>query len=128
MAANDPVQHIPPEACIEGDATPGMTREQAIAIDGMWAGIAHTEPGAVSGWHHHGDHDSTIYVVSGRVRMESGNGGLEVIEAGPGDFLLVPRGAVHREANPGAEPSEIVVVRAGEGPAVFNVDGPAAFG
>jgi uncharacterized RmlC-like cupin family protein len=126
VAANDPVQHIPPEACIEGDATPGMTREQAIAIDGMWAGVAHTEPGAVSGWHHHGDHDSTIYVVAGRVRMESGLGGLEIIEAEPGDFLQVPRGAIHREGNPGAEPSEIVVVRAGTGPAVINVDGPAS--
>jgi uncharacterized RmlC-like cupin family protein len=128
MAASDPVQHVPPSARTEGDTTPGMTREQAIAIDGMWSGITRTAPGAVSGWHHHGAYDSTIFVVSGQLRMESGPAGGEVIEAGPGDFLLVPRGAVHREGNPGAEASEIVVVRAGRGEPVFNVDGPAAPG
>ncbi len=128
MAAHDPVQHVPPSARIEGDSTPGMTREQAIAIEGMWSGVTHTAPGAVSGWHHHGEYDSTIFVVSGRLRMESGFAGAEVIDAGPGDFLLVPRWAIHREGNPGAEASEIVVVRSGHGPAVVNVLGPASAG
>ncbi len=49
----------------------------------------------------------------------------EVAEAGPGDFLHVPRGAIHREGNPGDEESRLVVVRAGHGPAVVNVDAPA---
>jgi hypothetical protein len=40
----------------------------------------------------------------------------------------VPRGAIHREGNPGGEPSEIVVVRSGHGPVVINVVGPAASG
>ena len=128
MAEGSPVWHIPPEARIEGEATPGMTREQAVAIEGVWAGVAHTDPGAITAWHHHGEYDSTIYVVAGTVRMESGPGGLQIIEAGPGDFLQVPRGAIHREGNPGAEASEIVVVRAGDGPAVFNVEGPAPLG
>ena len=105
-----------------------MTREQAVALEGMWAGVAHTEPGMVSGWHHHGEHDSAIYVLSGRLRMEAGPGGRQLIEASAGDFLHVPRGAIHREGNPGSEPSEIVVVRSGRGPAVFNVDGPAVGG
>jgi uncharacterized RmlC-like cupin family protein len=48
-----------------------------------------------------------------------------VVEAGPGDFLHVPKGAIHREGNPGDEESRLVVVRAGHGPAVVNVDGPA---
>lgn len=128
MTATDPVQHIPTAARTAGDATPGMRREQAFAIPGIWAGVTHTAPGAVSGWHHHGEHDSTIYVVSGLLRMESGVDGSEVIEARAGDFLLVPRGAVHREGNPGADPSEIVVVRSGRGETVFNVDGPAVAG
>jgi uncharacterized RmlC-like cupin family protein len=70
-----------------------MTREQAVSIDGMWAGL--------------------------------GPGGSAVVEAGPGDFLYVPKGAIHREGNPGDEESRLVVVRAGHGPAVVNVDGPA---
>lgn len=91
----------------------------------MWTGLVDTEPGAVSGWHHHGDHETTLYVVSGRMRLESGLGGGEVVEAGPGDFLRVPAGAVHRESNPTAEPSRAVVVRCGTGPPTTNVDGPA---
>jgi uncharacterized RmlC-like cupin family protein len=78
----------------------------------------------VSGWHHHGDYESAIYVVSGALVMESGPGGRDVVEAGPGDYVYVPAGAVHRESNPTAEEAEIVVVRAGSGEPVFNVDGP----
>ncbi len=35
-------------------------------------GSVTTEPGMRSGWHHHGDYESHIYVVSGGLRMESG--------------------------------------------------------
>jgi uncharacterized RmlC-like cupin family protein len=107
-----------------GPATAGMVREEAVATPGMWAGTARTEPGMVSGWHHHGDYESAIYVVSGALVMESGPGGRDVVEAGPGDYVYVPAGAVHRESNPTAEEAEIVVVRAGSGEPVFNVDGP----
>jgi uncharacterized RmlC-like cupin family protein len=126
MDASRPVTRVAPSERIEGDQTPGMIREQAIAVEGMWAGLVRTEPQMVSGWHHHGDYDTSIYVVSGSLRMESGPGGAEVVEAGPGDFLHVPKGAIHREGNPGREESHIVVVRAGHGPAVINVGGPAA--
>jgi len=119
------VRRISPEERTEGSPTPGMTREEAIATDRMWAGLARTEAGMTSGWHHHGDHESTIYVLSGALRMEFGPGGTEVLDAGPGDFLFVAAGAVHRESNPTAEESRIVVVRSGSGAPVVNVDGPA---
>ena len=124
MDASRPVNRVAPSDRIEGDQTPGMIREQAIAVDGMWAGLVRTEPQMISGWHHHGDYDTSIYVVSGSLRMESGPGGSQVIDAEPGDFLHVPKGAIHREGNPGSEESHLVVVRAGHGPAVVNVDGP----
>ena len=111
---------------VPGHPTPGMVREEAVATAGMWAGFVRTAAGGVSGWHHHGDYETSIFVVDGRLRMEFGSGGADVLEAVPGDFLYVPPGAVHREANPGAEESHIVVVRAGAGPAVVNVDGPAS--
>jgi uncharacterized RmlC-like cupin family protein len=126
MAEADPVVHIPPSRRVEADPTPGMVREQAIALDGLWAGLARTEPAMTSGWHHHGEHDTAIYVVSGALRMESGPGGRSVVEAAPGDFLHVPRYAIHRETNPTATESNLVVVRAGTGPVTVNVDGPAA--
>jgi uncharacterized RmlC-like cupin family protein len=102
-----------------------MTREQAIATGGLWAGLVRTEAGMVSGWHHHGEYETSIYILTGALRMESGPGGASIVEAGPGDFLHVPRGAIHREGNPGGTESQIIVVRAGHGAAVINVEGPA---
>jgi quercetin dioxygenase-like cupin family protein len=42
-----------------------------------------------------------------------------------GDFLHVPKGAIHREGNDGDRESHLVVVRAGRGAPTINVDGPA---
>lgn len=119
------VRMITPGERVEGQPTPGMRRETAIETDGMWAGYATTEARMTSGWHHHGEYESMIYVLTGRLRMEFGPGGNEVLEAGPGDFLFIERGAVHRESNPTDERSDLIVARAGSGPAVINVDGPA---
>ena len=119
------IRRIRPEERSTGQPTPGMTREEAIATPEMWSGFARTTPSMVSGWHHHGDFETSIYVLSGAVRMEFGPGGAEVLEAGPGDFLHVAPGAVHRESNPSEEEARIVVVRSGSGEPVFNVDGPA---
>ena len=106
------------------DPTPGMTREQAIAVDGLWSGFVRTEPGMVSGWHHHGDHDTSIFVVEGSLRMEFGPSGTAVLDAEAGDFLHVPKYVVHREGNPGDRPSQLVVTRAGPGVTTVNVQGP----
>jgi uncharacterized RmlC-like cupin family protein len=118
------VMLIRPADRSEGQMTPGMRREQAVSADRSWAGFVTTEAGMVSGWHHHGDYESHIYVVSGLLRMESGPGGRDVIEAQPGDFVFVPPHTVHREGNPASADATVVVVRAGSGEAVFNVDGP----
>jgi uncharacterized RmlC-like cupin family protein len=109
-----------------GPATPGMDRQQAVATEGMWSGVVRTEAGMVSGWHHHGEFETVIYVLSGSLRMEFGPGGSDAVQAGPGDFVYVPRGAVHREGNPSAEPADIVVVRAGRGESTVNLGGPPA--
>ncbi len=125
VAASDPVSRITPEGRVETDPTPGIVREQAIAVEGLWAGLARTAPGMTSGWHHHGGYETSIYVVSGRLRMESGLDGEAVVEAVAGDFVHVPAGAIHRESNPSDAESHLVVVRAGQGVPTVNVDGPA---
>ena len=125
MDAAQPVRKITPPERTEGEATQGLTREQAIAVDGMWAGVARTEAHALSDWHHHADYDTSIYVVSGTLRMESGPAGSMTVDARPGPFLHVPKGAIHREGNPGDVESQVIVVRAGRGPVTVNVDGPA---
>jgi uncharacterized RmlC-like cupin family protein len=123
--AQDPVLVVAPSGRTPGPTTPGMDRQQAFATEKMWSGLVRTEAGMVSGWHHHGDYDTVIYVLSGALRMEFGTNGGMTVEAAPGDFVYVPKGAVHREGNPSDEPAELVVVRAGEGESTVNVDGPA---
>jgi len=118
------VRRIAPWERPEGSGTPGMIREEAVSTDGMWAGLVRTAPGMVSGWHHHGEYESMIYIITGVLRMEFGPGGRDVQEARSGDFLYIAPGAVHREGNPGEEESHIVVARAGSGEPVFNVGGP----
>ena len=120
-----PCAWVPAESLTDADPTPGMRRQVAMHRDDMWTGTVDTEPHSLSGWHHHGDHETTIYIVSGRMRLESGPGGTHVLEAGPGDFLRVPAGAVHRESNPSEEPAQAVIVRCGTGDPTYNVDGPA---
>jgi uncharacterized RmlC-like cupin family protein len=101
-----------------------MDRQQAVATDGMWSGLVRTEAGMRSGWHHHGEYETTIYVLTGALSMELGPEGATTAEAGPGDFVYVPKGAVHRESNPSADPADLVVVRAGRGESTINVAGP----
>jgi uncharacterized RmlC-like cupin family protein len=120
----DPIQVVTPAERTEGPATPGMDRQQAFSSSGLWAGFVRTDAGMVSGWHHHGEYESVIYVVEGVLRMESGPGGREVVEAHAGDFIRVPKGVVHREGNPTAQPADIVVFRAGHGESNVNVAGP----
>ncbi|MHB8632236.1 MAG: cupin domain-containing protein, partial [Candidatus Limnocylindria bacterium] len=92
---------------IRGDAlrpdpnpTPGMTRAQAISANGLTSGTVSTAPGVMSGWHHHGTHETSIYVLRGALHMEFAGG---AFDARAGDFIHVPAGAVHRESNPGGE-------------------------
>jgi uncharacterized RmlC-like cupin family protein len=107
------------------DGPPEIHRRQAFATPGFWAGLATTEPGLASGWHHHDGHDTIIYGLSGRLIVEFGPAGWRV-EAGSGDFLLIPSGLVHREITPGEAPAEFVVIRSGgDGPPTIEVDGPS---
>ena len=101
-----------------------MIREEAISTGAMWSGYVRTPPGSVSGWHHHGEHETTIFLVSGAMRLEWGPGGRETVDLTPHDFCFVPPGMVHRESNPSQEESHAVVVRAGSGPSTINVDAP----
>lgn len=107
-----------------GPATEGMARKETPVAEGACILDVLTEPGAVSGWHHHGSHTTYGFVLSGRLRFEFGPGGHEVAEAGPGDFFVVPPNTVHREGNPGAERQSLAGVRVGSGPTVVNVEGP----
>jgi uncharacterized RmlC-like cupin family protein len=112
------------EADLTGaDPTPGMTRRRAFEIPGLWAGTVETAPGAASGWHHHDANESSLYVVSGVLRLEF-EGTEGHLDAVAGDFVHVPPYTVHRESNPGEKPSLAVIARAGDGIPTVNVEPP----
>jgi uncharacterized RmlC-like cupin family protein len=108
--------------------TSGMSRAAAIThartgANKLWAGRMVVQPDAKTGPHHHGELETVLYIVRGRVRMRWGDH-LELSgEAGPGDFIYVPPYVPHQEIN--ASPNEIceaVVVRNGQDPIVVNLD------
>jgi uncharacterized RmlC-like cupin family protein len=108
--------------------TSGMTRAAAIThakagAATLWAGTMVVQPDAKTGPHHHGELETVLYIVKGRVRMRWGDR-LELSdEAGAGDFIYVPPYVPHQEIN--ADPNETceaVVVRNGQEPVVVNLD------
>lgn len=67
---------------------------------------AFVPPGGGPPPHVHRREDETFYVVEGRIEFRLGD---ETIEAGPGDFVNVPRGTVHCFRNAGAETARMVL-------------------
>jgi uncharacterized RmlC-like cupin family protein len=122
-----PVRVIPFDELEAADPTAGMFRERAFELPILWAGRVTTQPGAVSGWHHHDRNESSLYVVRGVLRLEF-EGFDGHLDAHAGDFVHVPAFTVHRESNPTDEPSVAVIARAGGGIPTVNVDPPAGWG
>ena len=106
--------------------TPGVVRAVAFETRTAMLMRARAEPSASSGWHHHGDRDVLGYVARGAARFEFGPGGSEMIEVEEGGVFHVPARLIHRDVNPLEVPQEIILTLVGEGPLVFNVDGPQA--
>jgi uncharacterized RmlC-like cupin family protein len=113
------------DSATERLGTSGMSRFEAFDDGDRWVGYTTTVPGVMSGWHHHGEHETYFYMVKGTIDLEYGPDGQERVTASAGDFVCVPAGTVHREGTPAGEPGEAVVVRVGQGPTVVNVDAPA---
>jgi uncharacterized RmlC-like cupin family protein len=107
-----------------------MRREAAIAPEtvgsrGLWAGFVETGPALCSGAHHHGEAESGIYVLKGRVRFYFGEKLEQTIECEPGDFIYVPPLVVHMEENMDADqPAEVIVFRNASEILVINVPDP----
>jgi uncharacterized RmlC-like cupin family protein len=110
----------------EPTPTPGVARFEAFADGRVWVGRIENVAHQSSGWHVHPGHDKYGHVTRGRFFVEFGPGGSERVEIEPGDFVLIPKGVVHRKGNAGAESNHGVIVRVGEGPVTVNLDGPEA--
>ena len=97
-------------------------RKDAFSSDTAWLGEVRTAPGSISGWHHHGEHSTCGYVISGTVRVEFSPDRRETLAGGPGDFFLVRPHVLYREGKPGSLEQVLAAVRAGTGPAVEGPD------
>ena len=119
------IQALQADALSETPSTPGISRDLAFTGEGFLIVRARSDPGTVSGWHHHGDHDVYGYVVSGSVRFENGPGGKNVVSLKTGDFFHVSPQTVHREINPSSiEGNEVTLFLRGTGLLAANVDSP----
>lgn len=99
-----------------GAASGAMARrpgvDGAVGATRVWMGVAVLPPGRDSGPHHHGEAETAAYVLRGRLRLSYGAGFRQSVEAGPGDFIFIPAGLPHVEANPSqTEPVEVLAAR-----------------
>ena len=111
--------------------TPGMTRLAGIAAStcgasGLWMGEVSNEPGFRSGAHHHGDVESGIYIIAGRMGVRWGERLEQRAEAASGDFVFIPPHLVHQEINLDAGAPLVLIVARGGDNIVVNVDLPEA--
>ncbi len=120
----------PDERDVGTAQTPGMRREAGITgalsgSEGLWMGMGRNEPGGSSGVHHHGESESGIFVLEGRLRFRWGEGLEHTSEAGPGDFIFVPPYEVHAEENlDAAREAVFLLARTTMEPIVVNVADP----
>jgi quercetin dioxygenase-like cupin family protein len=63
-------------------------------------------PGGGPPPHVHTREDETFYVLEGEIEFLLGD---EIVAAGPGDFVNVPRGTVHRFLNAGDETARMIL-------------------
>jgi uncharacterized RmlC-like cupin family protein len=120
---SEPIRVYGPDELVEADPTPGMMRQRAFEVPGLWSGRMVTAPGTVSGWHHHDRNESSLYVVSGVIRLEC-EGVEGYVDAEAGDFVHVPSFTIHRESNPTSGPTVALIARAGGGVPTVNVELP----
>ena len=94
--------------------------ERSIAISAptvgserLYSSIVSTAPGDKTRIHHHGDCETSIYILSGAGRYTWGPTGVEqTMTAAAGDFIYIPAGEIHVEENASAtEPLVVVLTR-----------------
>jgi uncharacterized RmlC-like cupin family protein len=70
-----------------------------VGSEHLYSSIVRTAPSGRTQVHHHGECETSIYILSGRARFYSGDALRDVTDAEEGDFIYVPAYEVHVEAN-----------------------------
>ena len=106
-----------------------MERSIAVSADmvgsvGLYSSVVTTGPGGTTRVHHHGDCETSIYIVEGQARYTWGPTGIEhAMEAAAGDFIYIPAGEIHVEENASSrEPLVVVLTRNCPGSVVHYLD------
>jgi uncharacterized RmlC-like cupin family protein len=106
-----------------------MERSIAVSSDtvgsvGLYSSVVTTAPGGRTRIHHHGDCETSIFIVSGTARYTWGPTGLDqTMDAAAGDFIYIPAGEIHVEENASAtEPLVVVLTRNCPGSVVHYLD------
>ena len=98
-----------------------MRRASAVEVGGVWVGTSVLAQGYLSAWHHHGDQNTVVYIVTGSFKFIVGES-REVYTGQPGDLVVIPPWMPHAEDNSqGEEDSLCLVVRTGTPPIVVNI-------
>ena len=110
--------------------TLGMERAEGsgaktTGAEKLWVGHVHMGEGVRSGPHHHGEVESTIYVISGHARFRYGETLENEVLAEAGDCVFVPPYLVHQEINTsGDDGIDMIVSRSSQENVVVNVELP----
>src|SRR3989442_6772414 len=92
------------EIVASGGQNADMSRAIAIARDtagstNLYSSIVTTAPGGRTEVHHHGECETSIYILRGRARFYSGEDLDATVIAEEGDFVYVAAYEVHIEEN-----------------------------
>jgi len=84
-----------------------LLKSTAEDTDGRWTMYEYTAPPGFAGPppHWHRETDEAFFVLEGTVRFEAGG---DVADLGPGGYVRVPPGVVHRFSNPTGEPARFL--------------------
>ena len=95
-----------------------------VGSERLYSSIVTTAPLGRTEIHHHGECETSIYILSGRARFYSGEGLRDIVDADQGDFIYVPAYEVHVEENASdSEPLVVLLSRNCAGSVVHYVDG-----
>jgi uncharacterized RmlC-like cupin family protein len=84
-----------------------------VGSERLYSSIVSTAPGDRTRIHHHGDCETSIYILAGTAHYTWGRTGIEEsMAATAGDFIYIPAGEIHVEANASAtEPLVVILTR-----------------
>jgi uncharacterized RmlC-like cupin family protein len=118
-------------ASLRGGAGQNDAMERTIVVSrdtvgsqGLYTSIVTTAPGGRTEIHHHGECETSIYILRGRARFYAGPNLADITEAEAGDFIFVPAREVHVEENASATEDLVVLLsRNCDGSVVHYVEG-----